>query len=91
MQKNKIKRTSAAVISKASHSMRGRMLRMKRGLYSISCCSSSASRKWRGKDCGEVLQALMAQVKKLTVRIFIFVGGLMCGGCGMGRRGCVQI
>ena len=41
------------------------------GLYSISNRSSSASRKWRGKERGDVLQALTAQVRKLMVRIFM--------------------
>ena len=39
----------------------------------MSDCSSSASLKWRGKESGEALQALMAHVKKLTVIIFIVV------------------
>ena len=73
--------TSEAVTLNPSQSMRGRILAMKVGLKSISCCSSSASRKWRGKDCGEVLQALTAQVRKLTVRIFI------SGGTGVLKRG----
>ena len=41
------------------------------GLYSISVCSSSASRKCSGKEDGEVLQAFTAQVRKLAVRSFI--------------------
>lgn len=78
--------TSEAVTLKPSQSIRGRMLAMKVGLKSISCCSSSASRKWRGKDCGDVLQALTAQVRKLTVRIFI-CGGTGCLGEGDGVLG----
>lgn len=78
--------TSEAVTLKPSQSIRGRMLAMKVGLKSISCCSSSASRKWRGKDCGDVLQALTAQVRKLTVRIFI-CGGTGCFGEGDGVWG----
>lgn len=66
--------TSAAVTLKASHSIRGKIFRMKVGLYSISVCSSSASWKCKGKDSGEVLQALTAQVRKFTVRIFILLG-----------------
>lgn len=38
---------------------------------SVSCISSSASRGWRGKERGLVLQVLMAQVRKLRVRSFI--------------------
>ncbi len=33
--------------------------------------SRTASRKWRGKDAGEDLQVLTAQVRKLVVRSFI--------------------
>lgn len=40
-------------------------------LRSVSKISSSASRGWRGKDDGEVLHVLMAQVRKLSVRSFI--------------------
>lgn len=42
------------------------------GLYSSSTCSSSASRKWSGKEAEEDLQALTAHVRKLTVKILIF-------------------
>ena len=64
--------TSLAVTFNASQSILGRTLHKKEGLYSTSDCSSSASLKWRGKERGEVLHALTAQVRKLTVRIFIF-------------------
>lgn len=37
----------------------------------MSDCSSSASLKCSGNDRGEDLQALMAQVRKLTVSIFM--------------------
>lgn len=37
----------------------------------MSDCSSSASLKWRGKERGEVLHALTAQVRKFTVSIFM--------------------
>lgn len=63
--------TSVATVLMASQSRRGRMFCTKAGLYSTSRCSSSASWKWRGKDLGEVLQALTAQVRKLTVKSFI--------------------
>ena len=64
--------TSLAVTFNASQSILGRTLHKKEGLYSMSDCSSSASLKWRGKERGEVLHALTAQVRKFTVRIFIF-------------------
>ena len=63
--------TSLAVTLNASQSILGRMFRKKEGLYSMSDCSSSASLKWRGKERGEVLHALTAQVRKFTVNIFI--------------------
>ena len=63
--------TSLAVTFNASQSILGRTLHRKEGLYSMSDCSSSASSKWRGKERGEVLHALTAQVRKFTVRIFI--------------------
>ena len=68
--------TSLAVTFSASQSILGRRLHRKEGLYSMSDCSSSASLKWRGKERGEVLHALTAQVKKFTVRIFI--SDVMC-------------
>ena len=37
----------------------------------MSVVSSSASRKWRGKERGEDLHALTAQVRKLAVKSFI--------------------
>ncbi len=63
--------TSLAVTFKASHSILGRMFRRNEGLYSMSDCSSSQSWKWSGKDSGDVLHALMAQVRKFTVSIFM--------------------
>ena len=47
-------------------------------LMSDSTISSSASRGCRGKEAGEDLHALMAQVRKLRVRsfIFFFFGGV---------------
>ena len=63
--------TSLAVILNASQSTLGRRFDRKEGLYSMSDCSSSASLKWRGKERGEVLHALTAQVRKFTVSIFM--------------------
>ena len=37
----------------------------------MSDCSSSASLKWRGKERGEALHVLTAQVRKFTVNIFM--------------------
>ena len=62
---------STAVALKASQSSLGSMLRRNWGLYSVSLPCNSASLKCSGKDAGEVLQALTAQVTKLTVRIFM--------------------
>lgn len=63
--------TSLAVTCNPSQSIRGVMLRMKSASKSSSCNSSSASRKWSGKDAGDVLQLLTAQVIKLAVITFI--------------------
>ena len=41
-------------------------------MTSASTISSSASRGCKGKDAGFVLQALIAQVRKLRVKSFIF-------------------
>ena len=62
---------STAVDLKASQSSLGSMLRRNWRLYSVSFRCNSASLKCSGNDAGEVLQALTAQVTKLTVRIFI--------------------
>lgn len=64
-------RTSEASVLNASHSRRGRMLRMNGGFRSVSTTSSSASRGWSGKAAGLDLQALRAQVRKLRVRSFM--------------------
>lgn len=44
---------------------------MKSGLKSISVRSRVASLKWSGKDDGEDLQDLTAQVRKLVVKSFM--------------------
>lgn len=85
-------KTSAAVTTKASHSILESMPEMKAALKSTSSCTSSASRKWRGNDWGEDLHDLRAQVRKFEVRIFIvreagvrrrgLVGGVGGGGGG---------
>ena len=49
------------------------MFRMKSGLNVTLVRASSASLKCRGKEAGVALQALMAQVKKFVVRIFMIV------------------
>ena len=49
---------------------------MKEGWKVISIFSRTHSFMWRGKDCGEVLQALMAQVRKLRVSSFILIVGV---------------
>ena len=79
-QKGTVRRTSLAVVRSPSQFIRGKTLRTNSGWKSRSCCSSSASRKWSGKEDDEALQLLMAQVKKFTVIIFIMavVGGALC-------------
>lgn len=70
-------RTSVAVTRRLSQSTRGRTLRINSGWKSSSVCSSSASWKCSGKEAGEVLQSLTAQVTKLAVMTFMVVVG--CG------------
>lgn len=64
-------RASTAVDLKASQSSLGNRLIRNLGLYSVSFRCNSASLKCSGNDAEDVLQALTAQVTKLTVRIFI--------------------
>jgi hypothetical protein len=64
-------RTSFAITLISSHINRGNMFFKNGRLRSDSWISSSASRGCRGKDAGFVLQVLMAQVRKLSVRSFI--------------------
>jgi len=45
----------------------------------LGFCSSCASRKWRGYEADDVLQVLMAQVRKFVVSSF------MVAGCCRGR------
>lgn len=53
----------------------------------MSDCSSSASLKWSGKERGEVLHALTAQVRKFAVRIFM--SGLLLAPEAEGDQYCV--
>lgn len=64
--------TSLHITLNSFHRMRGRMFFRNARFTSASTISSSASRGCRGKDAGFVLQALMAQVRKLRVRSFMF-------------------
>src|SRR5271156_1346443 len=64
--------SSVVVVRRASQFSRGRMLVSRSGLYAISVRWTTASLKWRGKESGEERQDLVAQVRKLTVRSFIF-------------------
>ena len=66
-----ISRTSLHIPLNSSHMILGSMFLRKARLTSASTISSSASRGWRGKDAGLVLQVLMAHVRKLRVRSFI--------------------
>lgn len=45
--------------------------------------TSSQSFGWRGKEADEDLQALTAQVRKLSVRIFMVIC-FLCGICPIG-------
>lgn len=61
---------------------------MNRGLKSISVRSRVASRKCKGKEVDDDLQALTAQVRKFVVRSFIldFVKGGQIDCTGGDRR-----
>jgi hypothetical protein len=56
------------------------MFERKAALRGVSTSSSVAERGCRGKLAVEDLQALRAQVRKLSVRSFMVFG---CCGCGM--------
>jgi len=66
------KHTSRHIALNCSHISLGSIFFKKGRLTSASTISSSASRGCRGKDAGFVLQVLMAQVRKLRVKSFIF-------------------
>lgn len=68
--------TSLQIPLRSSHNILGSIFFKKARLTSVSTISSSASRGCRGKDAGFVLQVLMAQVRKLRVRSFIFALGV---------------
>ena len=74
--------TSCEIVLIAGHSRRGRMLRMKTTLSSVSTCSSSASCGWRGKAVAEDLHALRAHVKKFNVSSFMLVEDVFGAGAG---------
>jgi hypothetical protein len=81
--------TSLAITRISSHISRGSMFFRNARFRSASWISSSASRGCSGKERGFVLQVLMAQVRKLRVRSFIFgVGDAILLGRG-GRYVCV--
>lgn len=63
--------TSEEVMISAFQSIRGKMLTSSFGFSSIVSWTSSASLGCKGKDWLELLQAFTAQVRKLSVRIFI--------------------
>ncbi len=65
--------TSAEVTIKAFQSILGSILTKNFGFNSMVSWTNSASFGWRGNDAVEDLQALTAQVRKLRVRIFIFL------------------
>lgn len=64
-------RTSLLMMRSSSHINRGRMFFKKGRLRLASTISSSESLGWRGKEEACVLQALIAQVRKLSVRSFM--------------------
>jgi hypothetical protein len=67
------RRTSEDVTISAFQSIRGKILTSSFGFSSMVSWTSSASLGCKGKDWLEDLQAFTAQVRKLRVRIFIFV------------------
>lgn len=72
--------TSTAMVDNAPQSRRGSRLARSFGLGGRSSETSSASLGCSGKEAEEVLQALTAQVRKLSVRIFIVVKKRSGGG-----------
>lgn len=65
-------RTSPQITLSSAHMRRGSMFVRNGRLISASRISSSASRGWSGKLLVSVLHVLTAQVRKLSVRSFIF-------------------
>jgi len=63
--------TSEDVVRRAAQSILGRILSSNFGFSSMLSWTNSASLGCRGKEAEEDLHALTAQVKKLSVRIFI--------------------
>ncbi|KAL6164371.1 hypothetical protein ACJQWK_10036 [Exserohilum turcicum] len=83
--------TSLQMPRNSSHKIRGKMFFRNARLTSVSTISSSASRGCSGKEAGFVLHVLMAQVRKLRVRSFIFfffllyASSVFFGGGGVRR------
>jgi hypothetical protein len=70
-------------VLKADQSSRVRMFNRSLGSLSRLSLTSSQSLGWRGKEVELDLQALTAQVRKLSVRSFIMllVILIVCGDC----------
>lgn len=68
--------TSPAVTINAFQSTLGRTFNSNCAFGSMVSDTNSQSLGWRGKEVVVDLQALTAQVRKLRVRTFIFVGGV---------------
>jgi hypothetical protein len=85
--------TSEAVVLKADQSSRVRMFNRSLGSLSRLSLTSSQSLGWRGNEVELDLQALTAQVRKLSVRSFIMllVVLIVCGDwnklCGLDAVG----
>lgn len=67
--------TSEEVTHKAFQSIRPSKFVKSAAFKGMLSDTSSQSLGWRGKEADVVLQVLMAQVRKLRVRIFILVWG----------------
>jgi len=77
--------TSEAVVLRAFQSILGNTLVINFGLGSIVSDTSSQSFGWRGNEADVVLQALTAQVRKLSVRTFIAANAIKCRCLRMGE------
>lgn len=77
------------MVPKAGQSTRDRMLNRSFGSDSRVSLTSSQSLGCNGKPADVGLQALTAQVRKFSVRIFMITGVIMCAslflGFGVGR------
>lgn len=77
MKDNMLLLTSEEVAIRAFQSRRGRRFVNRRALISISSLTSSASLGFRGKAAAFPLHALTLQHRKLRVRTFTMVNGVL--------------